>query len=78
MNCPYCNKEMQSGYVQCRDGLYWTPKKQKVAALSGMGKGAIAIGNDKGYMANSYATAFHCENCKTVIIQYNMSEKEDL
>ena len=21
MKCPYCNKEMESGYVQCRDGL---------------------------------------------------------
>ena len=29
MKCPYCNKEMESGYVQCRDGLHWTPKKHK-------------------------------------------------
>ena len=43
MKCPYCDKEMQSGYIQCRDGLHWTPKKQKVAALSGMGKGAIVV-----------------------------------
>ena len=76
MKCPYCNKEMESGYVQCRDGLHWTPKKQKVAVLSGMGKGAIAIGNENGYMANSFATAFHCDDCKTVIIQYGKS-KED-
>ena len=76
MKCPYCDKEMQSGYIQCRDGLYWTPKKQKVAALSGIGKGAIAIGNENGYMANSSATAFHCDDCKTVIIQYGKS-KED-
>lgn len=76
MKCPYCDKEMQLGYIQCRDGLHWTPKKQKAAALSGMGKGAIAIGNENGYMANSYATAFHCDDCKTVIIQYGKS-KED-
>ena len=30
---------MQKGFLQCRDGLHWTPKKQKIAALSGMGKG---------------------------------------
>lgn len=27
MKCPYCNDEMNQGYIQCRDGLYWTPKK---------------------------------------------------
>ncbi len=77
MKCPYCNKEMESGYVQCRHGLHWTPKKQKVAALSGMGKGAIAIGNDNGYMANSSAIAFHCKDCKMVIIQYGNSDKDN-
>ena len=70
MKCPYCEQELKQGYVQCRDGLHWTPKKQMVAALSSLGKGAVAIGNEEGYMANSCATAFLCENCETVIIRY--------
>lgn len=43
MICPYCNKEMKKGYIQCRDGLHWTPKKQTVAALAGLGIGAVLI-----------------------------------
>ena len=70
MKCPYCNKEMESGYVQCRDGLHWTPKKQKVAALSGMGKGAVLIGNEEGLVPNITAVAYHCEECKFVLIPY--------
>lgn len=70
MICPYCNKEMKKGFLQCRDGLHWTPKKQKIAALSGMGKGAVLIGNEEGLVPNTTAVAYHCEECKFVLIPY--------
>lgn len=70
MICPYCNREMEKGFVQCRDGLHWTPKKQKVAALSGMGKGAVQIGSEEGLVPNTSAVAYHCEECKFVLIPY--------
>ena len=38
MKCPYCNEEMVKGYIQCRDGVDWTEKKQVIAALSALGK----------------------------------------
>lgn len=34
MKCPYCNEDMAKGYIQCRDGVNWTEKKQFIAALS--------------------------------------------
>ena len=70
MQCQYCNLEMEKGFVQCRDGVYWTPKKQWVSALSSMAKGAVAIGVDDKLMPKSRAEAYHCEKCKTVIIPY--------
>lgn len=70
MICPYCQNEMEEGYVQCRDGLHWTPKKQMVAALSGLGKGAVKIGDPLAYIPNTTATAYHCEKCKFVMIPY--------
>lgn len=70
MLCPYCNKEMERGYVQCRDGLHWTPKKQKVAALSGLGKGAVLIGDEEAFIPNTVAVAYHCETCKYIAIPY--------
>ena len=71
MKCPYCDNEMQKGYIQCRDGVYWTPIKQWVSALSSMAKGAIAIGTDDKLMPKSSAEAYHCETCKKVIIDYS-------
>ena len=71
MKCPYCEKEMEKGYIQCRDGLHWTPKKQKVAALAGLGSGAVLIGSEEGIVPNTTAIAYHCELCKKVIIDYS-------
>lgn len=70
MKCPYCNNEMQKGYVQCRDGLYWTPKKQSVSALAALAKGAVPIGNDDMLKRNKQAVAYKEPYIKKII--YNM------
>ena len=70
MKCPYCNKEMELGYIQCRDGVTWTPKKQLVAALSFLGKGSISLEN--GAADNSRTVyAYKCGTCKKVVIDYS-------
>lgn len=74
MKCPYCNNEMQKGYVQCRDGLYWTPKKQWVSALASLAIGAVPIGNDDMIKRNQQAVAYNCTNCKNVIISYGRED----
>lgn len=72
MNCPYCHKEMESGYIQCRDGVTWTPKKQPIAALSFFGRGSVSLGN--GAADHSRAVYAHkCGACKKVIIDYSAS-----
>lgn len=70
MKCPYCDKEMELGFIQCRDGVTWTPKKQPVAALSILGKNSVSIMN--GAAENSRTVYAHkCSSCKKVIIDYN-------
>lgn len=64
MKCPYCNNEMSKGYIQCRDGVTWTPKKQWVAALSSLGAGAVNLGYNADLSGNSTAEAYHCDKCK--------------
>ena len=71
MKCPYCGNEMEKGYVQCRDGLTWTPKKQWIAALSGLGAGAVLIGKNSGLTVNTVAEALICKACKKVVIDYS-------
>ena len=70
MKCPYCNQEMESGYIQCRDGVTWTPKKQLVAALSSLAQGSVSLENGAG--SNSRTVyAYRCGGCRKVIIDYS-------
>ena len=69
MKCPYCEKEMELGYIQCRDGLHWTSKKVFAAALSGFGKDCISLENGAG-RNNTVVYAYKCSECKKVIIDY--------
>ncbi len=69
MKCLYCGKEMTLGYIQCRDGVYWTLKKQLIASLSSLGKESTPLAN--GAADNSSAVfAFKCGACKKIIIDY--------
>lgn len=62
---------MQRGYVQCRDGVNWTPKKQPVAALSFLGRGRVSLENGADdNLFHSTVYAHHCGNCKIVLIPY--------
>lgn len=69
MKCPFCGEEMALGYIQCRDGLNWTPKKQLVAALSCFGRGRVSLANGASNSPNA-VYAFHCDKCKKVVIDY--------
>ena len=69
MKCPFCHAEMELGYIQCRDGVNWTPKKQLVAALSVLGKDSVSLAN--GADDTSRAVYAHkCAACRKVIIDY--------
>lgn len=67
MNCPCCGATLQKGFIQCRDGLYWTPKKQPVPAFSMFGKGARRLHNDDDLLP-SRVHALYCESCGMVFI----------
>ena len=69
MVCPYCGKEMKLGYIQCRDGVVWTLKKQPMASLSFLGKESTWLNNGPGKRSVTYA--FKCEDCEKVIIDYS-------
>ncbi len=75
MKCPYCQKEMRLGYIQCRDGINWTPKKQLIAAFSYLGRGKISLQNGASIITKSAVYAYNCDDCKKIIISYNDEEE---
>jgi len=73
MKCPFCGNEMELGYIQCRDGVTWTPKKQLVAALSCFGRGSVSLANGAAHNADA-VFAYKCGECKKVVIDYSTDE----
>lgn len=71
MKCPYCDMEMELGYIQCRDGVYWNDKKRIVAAIPPMG-GIKLSSNETPFGAT--ASAYCCPKCKKIIIDYGAGE----
>ncbi len=69
-NCPYCNEEMEMGYIQCRDGICWTEKKRLVAALPSLSKASVRLGMENGLFSGVIAEAYLCRACKKIVIDY--------
>ncbi len=70
--CPYCGKEMELGYIQCRDGVTWTRKLVRVAALSALSRSAVRLSSESlGPFAGNAVEAYRCADCKKVIIEYD-------
>ncbi|MBQ7009938.1 MAG: hypothetical protein IJN05_12120 [Ruminococcus sp.] len=71
MECPYCKKEMELGYIQCRDRLFWTPKKHYfdiiTAAFSNNNTDLTNGGND---FLRYAVYAYKCSECSKIIIDY--------
>ncbi len=70
MKCPYCEKEMELGYIQCRDGVAWRRKKCAVGALSTLTSELnLAVGG--GAFSGAAVEAYRCADCKKIIIDYD-------
>ncbi|MEG0410082.1 MAG: PF20097 family protein [Erysipelotrichaceae bacterium] len=68
MNCPYCNTEMEKGYMQGASRMMWTPKPHSfIMALPK--KDEIMF--DSGITKASLCTAYLCRHCKKIVMDYD-------
>lgn len=65
MKCPYCNEEMEKGYLQTARDLYWTQNPKKVFMFANL-KDDFLIGETK--FQGRLAEANHCPKCKKIIL----------
>ena len=64
MNCPYCNNEMQLGYIDQTDfrfPLEWYPANREIGLFKGK-KGNVRLTYSESVKAH------RCENCKKILI----------
>ena len=67
MNCPYCESEMEQGFIQGARGVIWSKHKKRLSLL--------AVDDDidvtSGFWFGGHADAYLCRNCKKILIDYN-------
>lgn len=71
MKCPYCQKDMEQGYISnWSQPVQWIPEGEKPSLLSfaPAEKGVALINQFKPLKAHGYkAEASYCSKCKIVI-----------
>ena len=72
MNCPYCDREMESGKLKSKGGVYFLPEGEKNPMLYTRGEmskhRAISFPPFVLDMFPEYPTAFVCRDCKKLIL----------
>ncbi|MGI6766423.1 MAG: PF20097 family protein [Lentihominibacter sp.] len=72
MNCPYCGKEMEEGYLQAARGIFFGKKKHKISFLPGQEDVKVAQDTGMGAFARSY----YCGDCEIIIT--SMGERQEV
>jgi hypothetical protein len=76
--CPYCQSDMESGYIQCRDGISWSKQKRTIAAIQPLNKRknpSVILATSSGPFVGSVAEAYICTKCKKVVIDYSENQQ---
>jgi len=77
MKCPYCEKEMISGYIRTEgaNGLFFMPENQDYGIFPTKNgvekKGGVVL--DGPYLTRFHdncIAAYQCEKCKKIIVTY--------
>ena len=68
MNCPYCGKEMEKGFMQSARTVLFTTQKNE-GAFTWKGKGDIVLTANN--WLNPTCIAYHCKDCKKVVADYS-------
>lgn len=66
MNCPYCQREMESGWVQAPQGMVWSSKQLDITFSAGS-KDDLWLGQRRDFLSPTHMAAFLCRPCKLIL-----------
>lgn len=69
MKCPFCDNEMENGYIQSARDIFWGRKKHKLFFMND--EISIASGWN-----GSTKEAYACKVCQKIIIDYSDKKAE--
>lgn len=73
MKCPFCNQEMEVGFLESSHKFYFTSKAHYILTLPHLRDGDVEL---SGSFFPRHE-AFICRSCKKIIIDYALDEQEE-
>ena len=71
MKCPYCEKEMEQGFIQSPHEISWKKgDKRPLFGRAQLYEGSVIL-SELSFVKGSAVTAFLCRDCQKVIIDYS-------
>ena len=67
MNCPYCNKEMESGVIQSPNEIAWLKRKARFWGAAMLQEGSVVL-SKFSFLRGASVTAYLCRPCGKVVI----------
>ena len=64
MNCPYCGKPMQMGYLQSARPFFWGPEKHSFFFAASKGEVKVS----EGLWDGCYAESWYCVDCHKLVM----------
>lgn len=71
MKCPYCDSDMEPGYMQGPKGVFWTDEGRNFFSYPRETKGDIVIAGK--WARSSGRDAYLCKNCNKIILDVKYS-----
>ncbi len=71
MKCPFCEKDMEKGFLQSGNLMVWVKKKHMVSLLPKEGEVVL----DRNYLTGAAVPAWICRPCRKIVAEYE--EKND-
>ena len=69
MQCPYCNQEMEKGFIQSARPFMFTLKMKGIFLIKDTKDISLSTDN----FSNPHCEAYHCTQCKKVLIEYDQN-----
>ena len=68
MTCPWCGKEMETGYLMGNRGIWWAPGRPDAWAKwvsAAAAEGAVQVDTEGALF--TYQTAWACQGCRKLV-----------
>lgn len=73
MKCPYCDKEMEQGFLQGMKRVAWVKKQHKVSLLPKEGEILLENNTFKDFIFSAQI----CKGCKKIVVDYSDKETQE-